>query len=100
MNKIPWLDLLKYIVAGLGSVKTISKVTAKVIVKYILMWSGPQGFITSIILSRVVQYGLIELNDLRLEFRDHVTLKKFKKELPSGNTDKRKELENDILSGH
>lgn len=98
MNKIPWIEILKYIMTGVGSAKGISKITAKVIVKYVLAFSGPTGWITSIFLSKVLKYGIIELSDLRQEFKDKLNLKKYEK-VKHESSKERDELEKKILLG-
>ena len=98
MDKVPWLLIFNYILKGVGSAKGISKLTAKVIVKYVLAFSGPTGWITSLLLSKVLKYGIIELGDLRQEFKDKLNLKKFDK-IKHESSKERDDLEEKILTG-
>jgi hypothetical protein len=99
MNKQFWLEIAGMFVKHYASTKMLSKQLAKAVVLNVLKLSGPVGYITGLILAKVIEYGLVELKDLEQKFKDHKTLKEFKEELPNGNTEKRKELEEDILSG-
>lgn len=99
--KIDWLSLFKLIAANTGSGKLFSKAVVQAIVKFVLKWSGVKGFLASQILYPVLKTLILEIYELPQEFRDHVAVKKFKKEIESGkgNTPERQKLEEDILTG-
>lgn len=103
MNKNTWLlalkDIFLYVVKGLGTAKAVSKLVAKYLVKFVLKLSGPYGFIASYLLPKAIEWGLVELREVVQEIKDKEAIKDHEKEIPNGNTDKRKELEKDIFEG-
>lgn len=99
MNKQFWLEIMGLVVKYYASTKMLSKQLAKAVVLNVLKLSGPTGYLTGLILAKVIELGLVELKDLGQKFKDHRALKKFKEELPKGNTDERKKLEESILTG-
>jgi hypothetical protein len=46
------------------STQALGKQIAKKIVVSVLGWSGPQGFITRLILQKVIIWGIIQIEDL------------------------------------
>ena len=94
--KIPWLDLIKAVIPNLGSAKNFSKALAKAIVMFILKWSGPQGWITSIILGKAIKYGLIEAKEFVQEIKDNKTISDgdYLETLPATDDVKKKRKEN------
>lgn len=96
MNNVPWLDILKMLLPNLKTVKGFSKALAKAIVMFILKWSGPQGWITSIILSRAIKFGLIEGKEFIQKIKDNHTISDgdYLETLPATDKIKRKRKEN------
>lgn len=103
MDKNTWLlalkDVFLYVFKGLSTAKTVSKLVAKYLIKFVLRLSGTTGLIASYLLPKAIEWGLIELKELVDEAKDKKTLKDHAKETPNGNTEKRKELEKSILEG-
>jgi hypothetical protein len=103
VNKNAWLAALKdiflYVLKGFGTAKAVSKIAAKYLITYILKLTGPTGYIVGLVLPKLIEWGLVELRELSEEIKDKKTAKDLEKELPNGNTDKRKELEKSILEG-
>ncbi len=92
-------EVLKLLTAGMKTTKGFSQAVAKSIVTFVLRWSGPQGWVASLLLSKVIYYGIIELKDLGQEWKDHHEIKKYKKAIEQKDEQKRKELEEEILTG-
>lgn len=94
--KIPWLDIVKLLIPNTKSVKDFSKALAKAIVMFILKWSGPQGWITSILLSKAIKYGLIEVKEFVQEIKDNKTISDgdYLETLPVTDEVKKKRKEN------
>lgn len=75
------------------------KQIAKLIVKYALKLSGPQGWVASFIITRLLEWGYLEAKDIVQEIIDNHAVDNHKEEIPNGNTPARKELENSIITG-
>lgn len=99
MKNIPWLEILKLLTPNLKTVKGFSKALAKVIVQYVLKLSGPQGFITSLILTQAIKYGLVEIEDKVQEIKDKKASNDLDKSIKSGDVEKIKEDGKKILEG-
>lgn len=96
-----WLSFFKYIAANTSTSKVFTKAVVKSIVMYVLKFSGVKGWIASQILYPILKTVIVEIYELPQEFADHIAVKKFKKEIESGegNTPDRQQLEEDILTG-
>jgi len=99
MNNLPWSEILKILTPNLKTVKGFSKALAKVVVKYILKLSGPQGFITSLILSQAIKYGLVEIQDKVQEIKDKKAIQDLDESLKSGDVEKIKQDGKKVLEG-
>lgn len=91
-----WLEVFKIIIANLKSVRGLSKALAKFVVKFLLKYSGPQGFITSLILEKIIKYGIIEGRDIIQKNKDNKTIKigDYLEQMPATDEIKRKRKEN------
>lgn len=96
-----WLSFFKLIADNTGSGRLFSKAVVQAIVKFVLKFSGLKGWIAAQILYPVLKNLILEIYEIPQELRDHVAVRKFKKEIESnkGNTPERQELEDDILTG-
>ena len=94
--KIPWLDLIKLLIPNTKSAKDFSKALAKGIVMFILKWSGPQGWITSIILSKAIKFGIIEAKEFVQSIKENKTISDgdYLETLPATDEVKKKRKEN------
>lgn len=94
--KSAWLDILKIIYNNIKSVKGLSKALAKYITVFILRLSGPQGWVTSAILSKVISWGIIEAKDIVQHWKDNKTIKEGDKleKLPPTEEVKKKRKKN------
>lgn len=94
--KSAWLDILKIIYNNIKSVKGLSKSLAKYITVFILRLSGPHGWVTSAILSKVISWGIIEAKDIIQHWKDNKTIKEGDKleKLPPTEEVKKKRKKN------
>ena len=99
MNNLPWSEILKILTPNLKTVKGFSKALAKVVVKFILKLSGPQGYVTSLILAHAIKWGLIEIQDIVQELKDKKAVKDLDESLKSGDVEKIKQDGKKVLEG-
>ena len=101
MKSVDWLSFFKFIATRTSTSKVFTKAVVKSIVTYILKFSGVKGYIASQILYPVLKTAILEIYEIPQELRDHIAVKKFKKEIESdkGNTPERQKSEEDILTG-
>lgn len=86
-----WSEILKILIPNLKSVKDFSKSLAKILVKYILKLSGPQGFITSLILEKCIKWGLVEIENVVQKIKDDHLEKNLENALKEGDKEKIKD---------
>ena len=86
-----WSEILKILILNLKSVKDFSKSLAKILVKYILKLSGPQGFITSLILEKCIKWGLVEIENVVQKIKDDHLEKNLENALKEGDKEKIKD---------
>lgn len=94
-----WSEILKILIPNLKSVKDFSKSLAKILVKYILKLSGPQGFITSLILEKCIKWGLVEIENVVQKIKDDHLEKNLENALKEGDKDKIKDAGKKVLEG-
>lgn len=93
--KTPWLEIIKMLLPA-KTVKDLSKALAKAVVMFVLKWSGPQGWITSIVLSKAIKFGLIEAKEFVQSIKDNKTISDgdYLETLPATDEIKKKRKEN------